>query len=73
MGNTLVNYNTNTLKAEDCIITIKLKNATYNTLNLGSITISNPTVGMIAQELYQAIHNRPRIEHKNIVYRKKEV
>ena len=69
----LVNYNTNTLKAEDCIVTVRLENATYNTLNLGSITIHNPTVGMIAHELYEAIHNRPRIEHKNIIYKKKEV
>lgn len=71
MGNSPVNYNTNTLKADDCIIQIQLKNATYNTFNLGSITISEPTVGMIAHELYEAIHNRPRIEHKNIIYTKK--
>ena len=51
-----MNLNTNTLKAKDCIVTIELKNATYNTFNLGSITISQPTVGMIAHELYQAIH-----------------
>ena len=66
-----MNYNTNTLKVEDCIVTIQLKNATYNTFNLGSITIHNPTVGMIAHELYEAIHNRPQIEHKNITYTKK--
>jgi hypothetical protein len=74
MGDSPVNYNTNTLKADDCIITqVHLKNATYNTFHIGSITIHNPTVGMIAHELYQAIHNRPRIEHKNILYKKKEV
>lgn len=71
MGDTPVNFNTNTLKAEDCIVTIQLKNATYNTFNLGSITITKPTVRMIAHELYQAIHNRPQIEHKNIIYKKK--
>lgn len=26
---------------------------------------------MIAHELYEAIHNRPRIEHENIIYTKK--
>lgn len=69
-----MNLNTNTLKADDCIITqVHLKNVTYNTFNLGSITIDKPTVGMIAYELYKAIKNRPRIEHKKMNYKKKEV